>query len=109
MNFYTRIWTLLGVTLLVSGCAMVGPDFEKLEADVTEAWSEVDEPEITTESVDYREWWKNFNDPVLDALIQAAYEQSLTLQIAGLRVYEARAILKHAPFWGSWPEHFFLK
>jgi outer membrane protein TolC len=90
---YLRLFMLLGASLLVTSCAMVGPDFQKPEADVTEAWSEVDEPEINTESIDYREWWKNFNDPVLDTLIQTAYDQSLTLQIAGLRVYEARAIL----------------
>lgn len=92
-HVYARILALLGATLLVSSCAMVGPDFQKPEADVTEAWSGVDEPGISTESIDYRDWWKNFNDPVLDTLIQTAYEQNLTLQVAGLRVYEARAIL----------------
>jgi NodT family efflux transporter outer membrane factor (OMF) lipoprotein len=34
-----------------------------------------------------------FNDPVLDELIQTAYEQNLSLQIAGLRVLQARAQL----------------
>jgi NodT family efflux transporter outer membrane factor (OMF) lipoprotein len=34
-----------------------------------------------------------FNDPTLDTLIQSAYNQNLTLQIAGLRVLEARAVL----------------
>ena len=90
---HARILALLGATLLVSSCAMVGPDFQKPEADVAGAWSGVDEPGVITESIDYRDWWKNFNDPVLDTLIQTAYEQNLTLQVAGLRVYEARAIL----------------
>lgn len=53
---YLRLFMLLGASLLVTSCAMVGPDFQKPEADVTEAWSEVDEPEISTESIDYREW-----------------------------------------------------
>ena len=72
------------------------PDFQKPEAPVAEAWSVVEESVIGTESSEHREWWKNFNDPVLDNLIRTAYKQSLGLQIAGLRVYEARAILGFA-------------
>jgi NodT family efflux transporter outer membrane factor (OMF) lipoprotein len=34
-----------------------------------------------------------FNDPILNDLVQAAYQQNLPLQIAGLRIYEARAQL----------------
>jgi NodT family efflux transporter outer membrane factor (OMF) lipoprotein len=76
---------------------MVGPDFEKPEAEVAASWSDTEEEQtVVTESVEHRDWWKNFNDPVLDKLIQTAYEQNLTLQIAGLRVYEARAILGFA-------------
>lgn len=86
---------LVSSALLVSGCAMVGPDFQKPEAEVPEKWSSVSDEEgiVRSETADHREWWKNFNDPILDTLIQMAYEQSLTLQIAALRVYEARAIL----------------
>ena len=69
---------------------MVGPDFERPEAAVSEAWIE---SAVVAEPVEHREWWKNFEDPVLVSLIQTAYEQNLTLQIAGLRVHEARAIL----------------
>jgi len=85
--------TVFAAVLLVSGCAMVGPDFRKADVEVNEAWSDLEEQAISTEPAEHREWWKNFNDPVLDSLIQTACEQSLTLQVAGLRVYEARAIL----------------
>ena len=40
-----------------------------------------------------REWWRVFNDPVLNGLIDRAYKENLTLRIAGLRVVEARAQL----------------
>src|SRR5205823_2461776 len=36
-------------------------------------------------------WWKSFNDPALNNLVELAYRQSLSLQIAGLRIVEARA------------------
>jgi HlyD family secretion protein len=38
-----------------------------------------------------KQWWRAFNDPALDQLIQLAYQQNLPLQIAGLRILESRA------------------
>ena len=45
------------------------------------------EPEIN------RNWWRVFDDPVLDQLIARAYRENLSLKIAGVRVLEARAQL----------------
>jgi NodT family efflux transporter outer membrane factor (OMF) lipoprotein len=45
---------------------------------------------LTPELPDYKEWWKVFNDPVLDSLVEMAYAQNLTLRAAGVRVLEAR-------------------
>ena len=38
-------------------------------------------------------WWKAFRDPALDRLVDLAYQQNLPLQIAGLKIVEARAQL----------------
>src|SRR5262249_28259991 len=38
-------------------------------------------------------WWKAFQDPTLDQLIELAYHQNLSLQVAGVRIMEARAQL----------------
>lgn len=81
------------LALFFSGCAMVGPDFEKPETSVNEKWSEADNAAVTDKTEDHREWWTGFNDPTLNKLIQTAYEQNLSLQIAGLRVHESRALL----------------
>jgi NodT family efflux transporter outer membrane factor (OMF) lipoprotein len=78
---------------LVGGCATVGPDFQTPESDVAENWLESDDERITAISGDYAEWWQTFNDPVLTSLIEQAHENNKTLEIAGLRVFEARAIL----------------
>ncbi len=83
----------LFVSIFVGGCVTLGPDFETPESDVAENWLESDDERITAVSGDYAEWWKAFNDPILESLIQQAYEQNKTLQIAGLRVFEARAVL----------------
>jgi len=84
------------LALLLTACAPVGPNFQKPDAPVAEGWLEDADERISTEGGDYREWWKNFNDPALESLIQHAYENNPTLELAGLRVYEGRAILATA-------------
>lgn len=88
--------TLFFSFLLMSGCAMVGPDFQTPEAQVAQAWSQAGQDAVTQGSADHETWWQNFNDPALNDLINKAYSQNLDLQIAGLRVYEARALLGFA-------------
>ena len=84
--------SLIVVTLLVSGCVKVGPDFVKPPAQVEEKWIEKD-PKIKSELADHSSWWTVFNDPVLNSLVETAYKQNLPLRIAGLRILEARAQL----------------
>ena len=83
---------LLTLAFLVTGC-MVGPDFVKPDASVEDVWTQQEDPRIKTDAADFREWWKVFNDPVLNNLIENAYQQNLDLQVAGLRILEARAQL----------------
>ena len=40
-----------------------------------------------------RYWWRTFHDPVLNRLVETAYARNLSLQIAGVRILEARAAL----------------
>ncbi|MGD9290466.1 MAG: TolC family protein, partial [Desulfobacterales bacterium] len=84
---------LIALAFALSGCTMVGPDYVKPTAPEPEQWLESDDPKFESEQGDFRDWWTVFNDPILSDLIQAAYQQNLPLQIAGLRIYEARAQL----------------
>ena len=43
--------------------------------------------------VDLRFWWQLFDDPILNQLIDVARRENLQLRIAGLRVFESRALL----------------
>src|SRR5207248_10019223 len=56
-------------------------------------WGETGDQRVSTESTTYRDWWRAFNDPVLDRLVARAYRDNLTLQQAGVRVLQARAQL----------------
>jgi NodT family efflux transporter outer membrane factor (OMF) lipoprotein len=77
----------------LTACTTLGPDFETPDADIETQWLERDNQTLQTGEAINSEWWKLFNDPVLDTLVQQAYEQNLSLQIAGLRILEARAQL----------------
>ena len=91
-NLATAISTV-SVVVLTSGCAKVGPNFNAPDAPVHPSWIDADDPALQIEQVDQQDWWKTFQDPVLDALVAKAAEQNLTLQILGLRVFEARALV----------------
>jgi NodT family efflux transporter outer membrane factor (OMF) lipoprotein len=84
---------LLAVGVLGVGCTTLGPNFQKPEAPVAEEWIEEGDPEVSTKTADYSQWWTAFDDAVLDKLIETARRQNLPLQIAGLRILEARAEL----------------
>lgn len=78
--------------LCLTSCA-VGPQFEKPSATLDQQWSASGDPRIATSVALEREWWKAFQDPVLEKLIQTARQQNLTLQAAGIRIMQARAVL----------------
>src|ERR1700739_2523064 len=86
---------LLFVSALVlsSGGCMVGPDFSSPSTPVADKWLEAGNASVDTHNQNYRDWWTVFHDPVLDRLIETAYDQNLTLVSAGTRVLQARAEL----------------
>ncbi len=77
---------LIGTT----GC-MVGPNYSRPKADVSDTWLDIKTPKQDKVS-ENRQWWNTFNDPILTPLIDRALTQNLTLRQAGLRVIQARAI-----------------
>ncbi len=86
------LWLGLALPLCCAGC-LVGPDFSSPSAPVAERWLAANNPSVDTRNQEYREWWSVFHDPVLNRLIDIAYNQNLTLVDAGTRVLEARAQL----------------
>src|SRR6202048_5378764 len=82
----------LALPICCAGC-LVGPDFTSPSAPIAERWIESQNPSVDTRNQEYRDWWTVFHDPVLNRLIEIAYNQNLTLISAGTRVLEARAQL----------------
>ncbi len=89
--------------LWLNGCAhlsdwmhngfKVGPNYDRPPALVATEWMDFNDPRVISGEcgVDEAAWWQTFNDPVMDGLIYAAYQQNLPLRAAGLRVLEAES------------------
>jgi NodT family efflux transporter outer membrane factor (OMF) lipoprotein len=86
----TRLAPLLVLTL--TGCA-VGPKYVRPVTAVESAWKEEANHYLSTQSPADSAWWTAFHDTTLTRLIDTAFRQNLQLQIAGLRILEARAQL----------------
>ena len=90
-----RTFSITPLLLAISACTTLGPDFETPQADVDAKWQTGDTARAPEESSaeTIENWWSVFNDPILDRLIDEGYRQNLSLQVAGLRILEARAQL----------------
>jgi NodT family efflux transporter outer membrane factor (OMF) lipoprotein len=88
-----RVVPALSLALVLTAGCLVGPNYTTPKSDVAPQYlpSPVASPAPLNAADAY--WWKVFNDPVLDGLVESAYQNNLTLQIAGVRVLEARAQL----------------
>jgi NodT family efflux transporter outer membrane factor (OMF) lipoprotein len=78
--------------MVLTGCT-VGPNFTRPQTTVNATWRDVRDPRLVSQAAADSQWWRTFNDPILDRLIERAYKQNLPLQVAGLRIVEARAQL----------------
>src|SRR5262249_15362187 len=93
----------LSAALLSCGCTSVSdyihhrfkvaPNYVRPSAPVANNWIDGNDPRVRTTTDDLSQWWKVFNDPILDSLICTAYQQNLSLRAAANRVLQARAQL----------------
>src|SRR4051812_38138465 len=78
----------------IAGCA-VGPDYHRPDYKVPEQFGATTQPSTqpTTQpalAVDLTRWWESFGDSQLNSLIGRAVSSNLTVQVAELRLREAR-------------------
>ncbi len=85
-----RKLVLLVIAFFVAGCA-VGPDYKRPVVDVPPAYR-YEEAGGVREAAD-SEWWKQFNDPVLDQLIAEALANNKSVKIAAANIERAAGIL----------------
>jgi NodT family efflux transporter outer membrane factor (OMF) lipoprotein len=85
---------------LLCSC-MVGPNYSTPRSDVESQWvgsmgvgstTVSGKPQSASDAL----WWKSFHDPVLNRLIEMAYQNNPTLQMAGVKILRARAELNES-------------
>jgi len=79
----------LAALAVLGGCA-VGPDYQRPELDMPDAYLQ---PVEEGESLANTPWWDLFRDPELQQLVRLALEENQDLGIAAARVDEFRALV----------------
>ncbi|MDI1351178.1 MAG: efflux transporter outer membrane subunit [bacterium] len=76
--------------VLLSSC-MVGPNYKEPKKPVVAHWQK--NPSVRETAFKNPLWWQVFHDPILTSLVNQGYQTNISLQIAGVRVLQARAQL----------------
>jgi multidrug efflux system outer membrane protein len=86
-----RLLLLFIFSNLIS-CALVGPDYKRPEINLPNTYhQEVNKENIAT---DLNNWWKLYQDPALDDLMDKALNKNVDINAAIARLEEADAYLK---------------
>jgi outer membrane protein, multidrug efflux system len=84
-----RTRAALAIAALLTGCTM-GPDYTRPKIDAPAEFRF--EPKAVAETAN-TEWWKQYNDPVLEALIAEALANNRNVKIAAANVLQAAGLL----------------
>ena len=90
---------LAGRRVLLGACTTLGPDFSARRCPGSQGWSGDALAHAGRRSAASRsaraddEWWRQFDDPVLEQLVAEAQRLNPGVRTAGLRILEARAQL----------------
>ena len=87
MNFKLALCLCL-LLILVSSCT-VGPDYRQPDVNSGSGWTM---ESVVQGDVDLSQWWKRFEDPVLNQLVERAVLQNLDIKQALARIEEVRAL-----------------
>jgi multidrug efflux system outer membrane protein len=82
---------MIALLLLVSGCFAVGPDYRKEEPTVPARFSAAEKDSGPAPAAFLDTWWRSFDDPLLDSLMERLVSRNLDLRIAAARMMQARA------------------
>ena len=87
-----KLAALSSTLVLLAGCT-VGPDFEKPEDFLEPSWYQEERDGLTSSGTELVAWWEVFGDPKLNRLVEEAHRANNNLEIAAVRILEARAQL----------------
>lgn len=86
-----RVLMIFSLLVGLSGCTMVGPDYQRPTVQVPANWIEDAATISNADQEGLRTWWQSFQDPMLDSLVDQALIRNQDLDIALARLRQARA------------------
>ena len=99
------LFCVAAAVLCLSGCTSfsdyvhhgfkVGPEYTGAKAAVAPGWIDATDLRVRSDAADLSRWWCVFNDPVLNDLVNHAYNQNINLKEYGTRILQARASTGH--------------
>lgn len=81
------------IALLIPGCALVGPDYQRPEIEVPTEYSEPNASE-ELDAILSPTWWELYQDPVLNDLVTRARQNNTDIKLAVARIEEADALMR---------------
>lgn len=85
-----RRFAVFSIAVLLTGC-MVGPDYRRPVVDTPQSYRYEEKDARDTVNTD---WWRQFEDPVLDSLISEALANNKSVKIAAANVEQAAGVLQ---------------
>jgi NodT family efflux transporter outer membrane factor (OMF) lipoprotein len=95
--------SVVACALVLAGCNQtrqyvhngfkVGPNYCPPSAPIEKHWIDASDVRVREDRQIPCRWWRVFNDPLLNEIVNNAYSQNLTLRQAGFRILQARAQL----------------
>ncbi|KAF1004741.1 MAG: Solvent efflux pump outer membrane protein SrpC [Luteibacter sp.] len=76
---------------LLVACTTLGPDYQAPRPSLPATWSEAHDGSRHADTETLRTWWRRFDDPLLDRLVDQALANNQDLGIALARLRQARA------------------
>jgi len=77
--------------LLGATSCKVGPNYKQPSPRLEPEWMDADHPGVQRGAAELTQWWEVLDDPVLNDLVERAYQNNPSLHAAGVRVLEAQA------------------
>ncbi|QGZ41043.1 NodT family efflux transporter outer membrane factor (OMF) lipoprotein [Pseudoduganella flava] len=82
---------LFSLVAALSGCTTAGPDYHAPTVSVPANWIEDHRATTASDEEGLRTWWRSFDDPMLDSLVDQTLARNQDLDIALARLRQARA------------------
>lgn len=92
-----QLCTAFVAMVVVSACAnLAGPDYTRSSVPWKDLWSEQSDVRLSVEKSLAIDWWREFNDPYLNELVERALRGNFNLKVLVARINAAGAVTGQA-------------